>query len=195
MAEAHRRSIGRGALFSPLPSAPSNPRLRSGAGHCCAAVRVSISDPVGAAMALQGQAEIGPGEGSDSRVARKMAPIARPDVGQYLARSDGASPNFDLTNAVIASCPGRAMTIEIIRVKHFNPDMTGWRGKEPFHPLPAGRDRKTMRRYFDGLTIRRTGPDTAESCRQGQRRGRIDQRGRAQISADGQEVRHSLSWV
>ena len=47
------------------------------------------------------------------------------------------------------------------RVKHFNPDMTGWEEKAHFirFPLVAVEEDAW---YFDGLTIRRTGPDTAD---------------------------------
>lgn len=47
------------------------------------------------------------------------------------------------------------------RVRHFNPDMTAWEEKERFvrFPLVAAEGDNW---YFDGLTIRRTGPDSSE---------------------------------
>jgi Domain of unknown function (DUF6265) len=47
------------------------------------------------------------------------------------------------------------------RVKHFNPNMTGWEEKDKFVSFPLISVEKDVWR-FDGLTIRRTGPDTAE---------------------------------
>jgi hypothetical protein len=46
------------------------------------------------------------------------------------------------------------------RVKHFNPDLTGWEEKEKFisFQLVAIEGDNI---YFDGLTIERVGPDTA----------------------------------
>jgi len=49
----------------------------------------------------------------------------------------------------------------VFRVKHFNPDMTGWEEKDKFVGFPLISHDKDVWR-FDGLTIRRTGPDTAE---------------------------------
>jgi len=49
----------------------------------------------------------------------------------------------------------------VFRVKHFNPDMTGWEEKDKFISFPLIAVEKDVWR-FDGLTIRRTGPDTAE---------------------------------
>ena len=49
----------------------------------------------------------------------------------------------------------------VFRVKHFNPDMTGWEEKDKFVSFPLIAVDKDVWR-FDGLTIPRTGPDTAE---------------------------------
>ena len=49
----------------------------------------------------------------------------------------------------------------VFRVKHFNPDMTGWEEKDKFVSFPLIAVDKDVWR-FDGLNIRRTGPDTAE---------------------------------
>ena len=46
----------------------------------------------------------------------------------------------------------------VYRVKHFNPDLTGWEEKDKtidFRLVEAEKDAL----YFDGLTIKRTGPD------------------------------------
>src|SRR5215210_4247013 len=46
-------------------------------------------------------------------------------------------------------------------VRHFNPDMTAWEDKTTFVRFPlVAIDKDDW--YFDGLTIRRTGPDSAE---------------------------------
>lgn len=47
------------------------------------------------------------------------------------------------------------------RVRHFNPDMTAWEDKERFVRFPLVAKEKDIW-YFDGLTIRRTGPDSAD---------------------------------
>ena len=47
------------------------------------------------------------------------------------------------------------------RVRHFNPDMTAWEDKATFIRFPLV-ERVGDTWYFDGLTIRRTGPDSAE---------------------------------
>ena len=47
------------------------------------------------------------------------------------------------------------------RVRHFNPDMTAWEDKERFVRFPlVAADKDAW--YFDGLTIRRTGPDSSD---------------------------------
>ena len=49
----------------------------------------------------------------------------------------------------------------VFRVKHFNPDMTGWEEKDKFVSFPLVSVGNNVWR-FDGLTIRRTGPNSAE---------------------------------
>ena len=46
------------------------------------------------------------------------------------------------------------------RVKHFNPDMTGWEEKDKFVRFALVAVEKDVW-YFDGFTLRRTGPDSA----------------------------------
>ena len=46
-------------------------------------------------------------------------------------------------------------------VKHFEPTMIGWEEKDKYVRFPLVAVEKDTW-YFDGLTIRRTGPDTAE---------------------------------
>lgn len=47
------------------------------------------------------------------------------------------------------------------RVKHFNPDLTGWEAKDEVVRFPLVAVEKDAW-YFDGLTIRRTGADRAQ---------------------------------
>jgi hypothetical protein len=46
------------------------------------------------------------------------------------------------------------------RVRHFNPDMTAWEEKDKFVRFPLVAVEKDVW-FFDGFTLRRTGPDTA----------------------------------
>ena len=46
------------------------------------------------------------------------------------------------------------------RVRHFNPDMTGWEEKDKFVRFPLVAVEKDAW-YFDGYTLKRTGPDTS----------------------------------
>lgn len=46
----------------------------------------------------------------------------------------------------------------VYRVKHFNPDLKGWEEKDKTIDFPlVASDREAL--YFDGLTVKRTGPD------------------------------------
>ena len=50
----------------------------------------------------------------------------------------------------------------VLRIKHFNPDLTGWEEKGVTVDFPfVAIDEDGA--YFDGLTMRRTGPDAMES--------------------------------
>lgn len=50
----------------------------------------------------------------------------------------------------------------VLRIKHFGPDLTGWEEKDKAVEFPlVALEREAA--YFDGLTMRRTGPDEMES--------------------------------
>ena len=82
------------------------------------------------------------------------APIGDQIPGHFYGAKDGKPKFYEFeTIAQVGD------SLEF-RVKHFNPDMTGWEEKEKFVAFPlvsVGRDEW----HFSGLTIERTGPDTA----------------------------------
>jgi len=52
----------------------------------------------------------------------------------------------------------------VYRLKHFGPDLTGWEQKDEMVRFPlVAMDEGAL--YFDGLTIRRDGPDGHPRCR------------------------------
>jgi len=96
------------------------------------------------------------GTGFDSVLHENYSkPVGGQMAGHFYAAKDGkpAFYEFELITQV-----GNSLEFW---VKHFNPDMTGWEEKGAFvrFPLVAVEGASW---YFDGLTIRRTGPDTAE---------------------------------
>ena len=83
------------------------------------------------------------------------APIGGQMPGHFYVANDGKPSMYEFV--MIAEVGD---SIEY-RVRHFNPDMTAWEEKERFvrFPLVAAEGDAW---YFDGLTIRRTGPDSSE---------------------------------
>lgn len=83
------------------------------------------------------------------------APIGGQMPGHFYVANDGKPSMYEFV--MIAEVGD---SIEY-RVRHFNPDMTAWEEKERFvrFPLVAAEGDSW---YFDGLTIRRTGPDSSE---------------------------------
>lgn len=76
-------------------------------------------------------------------------------AGHFYAAKDGKPSffEFETINQV-----GNSL---VFKVKHFNADMTGWEEKDKYVAFPlAAVDQDNW--YFDGLTIRRTGPDSAD---------------------------------
>ena len=141
--EAH--PVGRGgALFSRRPGAANqgyHARQR-------AAVR-SVSDLAW----LTGEWT---GEGFDTVLHENYsAPIGGQMPGHFYGAKDGKADFYEF---VMIAQVGNSIEY---RVKHFNPDMTGWEEKNHFIRFPLVAIEKDAW-YFDGLTIRRTGPDTAE---------------------------------
>ena len=83
------------------------------------------------------------------------APIGGQMPGHFYVAKDGKPTMYEFV--MIAEVGG---SIEY-RVRHFNPDMTAWEDKERFVRFPlVAADKDAW--YFDGLTIRRTGPDTSD---------------------------------
>ncbi len=83
------------------------------------------------------------------------APVGGQMPGHFYAAKNGKADFYEFV--MIAEV---GSSIEY-RVRHFNPDMTAWEDKDHFvtFPLVAAEQDNW---YFDGLTIRRTGPDSAE---------------------------------
>jgi hypothetical protein len=96
------------------------------------------------------------GEGFDSVLHENYsAPIGGQMAAHFYAAKDGkpAFFEFELINQV-----GNSLEFW---VKHFEPTMIGWEEKDKFVRFTLVAVEKDTW-YFDGLTIRRTGPDTAE---------------------------------
>ncbi len=85
----------------------------------------------------------------------------------YTAAAGGQMPgHFSITSNGKPTLYEFVMIAEVgpsieYRVRHINPDMTAWEEKERFVRFPLVAVEKDAW-YFDGLTIRRTGPDSAE---------------------------------
>lgn len=95
------------------------------------------------------------GEGLGGAVLESYSPPAGGQMpGHFRLLKDGRPQFYELL--MIAE----AGTSLEFRVKHFNPDMTGWEEKAEVVRFPLVAVEKDVW-YFDGLTIRRTGPDTA----------------------------------
>lgn len=96
------------------------------------------------------------GEGFDSVLHENYSkPVGGQMAAHFYAAKDGKPRfyEFELITQV-----GNSLEFW---VKHFNPDMTGWEEKGDFVRFPLVAVEKDVW-YFDGLTIRRTGPDTAD---------------------------------
>ena len=74
--------------------------------------------------------------------------------GHFRAVKDGKA---DLYEFVMMAEVGGSLEY---RVRHFNPDMTAWEDKTTFVRFPLVAVEKDAW-YFDGYTLKRTGPDTA----------------------------------
>ena len=96
------------------------------------------------------------GEGFGAKLHESYsAPIGGQMPGHFTVARDGKPEMYEFV--MIAEVGD---SIEY-RVRHFNPDMTAWEDKGKFIKFPlVAADRDVW--YFDGLTIRRTGPDTAD---------------------------------
>ena len=83
------------------------------------------------------------------------APIGGQMPGHFYVARDGKASMYEF---VMIAEVGNSIEY---RVRHFNPDMTAWEDKDHFVRFPLVAAEKDVW-YFDGLTIRRTGPDTSE---------------------------------
>lgn len=83
------------------------------------------------------------------------APIGGQMPGHFYIAQDGKPSMYEF---VMIAEVGNSIEY---RVRHFNPDMTAWEDKDHFVRFPLVAAEKDAW-YFDGLTIRRTGPDTSE---------------------------------
>ncbi len=93
------------------------------------------------------------GEGLGGAVLESYSPPAGGQIaGHFRLLKDGKPQFYELL--MIAEV---GASLEF-RVKHFNPDMTGWEEKAEVVRFPLVAVDKDVW-YFDGLTIRRTGPD------------------------------------
>ena len=96
------------------------------------------------------------GEGFGSQLYETYsAPVGGQMPGHFYAARDGKADFYEF---VMIAEVGNSIEY---RVRHFNPDMTAWEDKDRFvkFPLVAAEGGSW---YFDGLTIRRTGPDAAD---------------------------------
>ena len=75
-------------------------------------------------------------------------------VGHFSAIKDGAPEFYEF---IMMAQVGNSLEY---RVRHFNPEMTAWEDKTEFVRFPLVAAEKDSW-YFDGYTLRRTGPDTA----------------------------------
>lgn len=93
------------------------------------------------------------GEGLGGQVRESYSPLADGQIpGHFRLVKDGRIGFYELlTVAQVGN------SVEY-RVKHFNPDMVGWEDKAQVVRFPLVAAEKDVW-YFDGLTIRRDGPD------------------------------------
>src|SRR5687767_1778369 len=96
------------------------------------------------------------GEGFDSVLHENYsAPVGGQMPGHFYAAKDGRPTFYEF---VMIAEVGNSIEY---RVRHFNPDMTAWEDKDRFIRFPLVAVEKDVW-YFDGLTIRRTGPDSSD---------------------------------
>jgi len=94
------------------------------------------------------------GEGLGGAVLESYSPPAGGQIaGHFRLLKDGKPQFYEML--MIAEV---GASLEF-RVKHFNPDMTGWEEKAEVVRFPLVAVEKDVW-YFNGLTIRRTGPDS-----------------------------------
>lgn len=136
-------------LLSLAPAAPALAQQTRVLAPGAASPAARVSDLAWLVGAWKGE-----GFGSDL-FESYSAPIGGQMPGHFYVAKDGKPSMYEFV--MIAEVGD---SIEY-RVRHFNPDMTAWEEKERFvrFPLVAAEGDNW---YFDGLTIRRTGPDSSE---------------------------------
>ena len=97
------------------------------------------------------------GEGLGGRSIETISPpVAGQMAGHFQQVKDGKISFYEIYQFVEKD--GSLL----LRLKHFNPDLTGWEEKGVTVDFPLVAIDKDGA-YFDGLTMRRTGPDRMES--------------------------------
>lgn len=93
------------------------------------------------------------GEGFGATVEEVMSPPMTNAMIGHFAMADKSGPKF-YEIVQIREEKGSL----VYRVKHFHPDLKGWEEKDKTIDFPlVAVEREAL--YFDGLTIKRTGPD------------------------------------
>ena len=130
-------------LAAPLPAAETRSRVEG-----VAAPAANIAD-------LAWLAGHWVGEGLGGRATEVYsAPAGGQIVGHFGSQDKDGSVRFYELMTIAAK--GNSLTY---RIKHFNPDMTGWEAKEKFVSFDLVATEPHVW-YFDGMTIRRTSADT-----------------------------------
>ena len=97
------------------------------------------------------------GEGLGGRSIETISPpIAGQMAGHFQQVKDGRISFYEIYHFVERD---RSL---LLRIKHFNPDLTGWEDKAATVDFPLVAIDKDGA-YFDGLTMRRTAPDRMET--------------------------------
>lgn len=94
------------------------------------------------------------GEGLGGVVLESYSPPAGGQIAGHFRLLKNGKPQF--YEMLMIAEVGASLEF---RVKHFNPDMTGWEEKAEVVRFPLVAVEKDVW-YFDGLTLRRTGPDS-----------------------------------
>jgi hypothetical protein len=109
------------------------------------------------------------GEGLGGQLEETWSPPAGGQMVGHFAMSEAGAPRFYEFMMLDVVDGGIRM-----RVKHFNPDMTGWEEKDAWHtfePVSATADALA----FNGLVIRRVGADVIEMQLQMHSNGAVHQ--------------------
>ena len=109
------------------------------------------------------------GEGLRGRSFETISPpVAGQMVGHFQQVSDGRVQFYEFYQF---AQQGESL---ILRIKHFNADMTGWEDRTESEEFPLVAI-ETGAAYFDGVTFRKTGANTLESFVRVSRGGREEE--------------------